>query len=66
MRDRVNAETPKTGPGGEARVDVHVNRKSVWAGRRRKARAFDTAPWNVPMNLRDVVARGELHAELID
>ena len=76
MRDRANAERPKTGPGGEvavrvgmggeARVDVPVKGKAVWAGRRRMARAFDTAPWNVPMNVRDVFARGKPEAELID
>ena len=76
MRDRANAETPKTGPGGEvavcvgivgeARVDVPVKRKAVWAGRWRMARAFHTASWTVPMNLRDVFARREPEAELID
>ena len=76
MRERVNAETPKTAPGvevavcvsigGEAIVDVPANRKAVWAGRRRMARAFDSAPWNVPMNLRSVFAREKPEAELID
>ena len=73
VRDRVTGETPEAGPGGEvavyegadgeARVDVRVDRETVWLTQRQMAQVFDTTPENVLMHLRNVFASGELEAD---
>ena len=69
----MTGETTETGPGGEvavyegadgeARVDVRVDRETVWLTQRQMAQVFDTTPENVLMHLRNVFASGELEAD---
>ena len=64
---------PETGPGGEiavyesaegeVRVDVHLERETVWLTQRQMAQVFDTTPENVLMHLRNIFAGGELEAD---
>ena len=73
VQDRVTGEAPEAGPGGEVavyegadgepRVDVRVDRETVWLTQRQMARVFGTTPENVLMHLRNVFASGELEAD---
>ena len=45
------------------RVDVRLDRETVWLTQRQMAQVFDTTPENVLMHLRNVFASGELEAE---
>ena len=73
MGDSVNGETPEAGPGGEVavyesadgevRVDVRLDRETVWLTQRQMAQVFDTTPENVLMHLRNVFTSGELEPE---
>ena len=73
VADRMNGETQETGPGGEVavyestdgevRVDVRLDRETVWLSQRQMAQVFDTTPENVLMHLRNIFAGGELEAE---
>ena len=49
--------------GGEVRVDVRLDRETVWLTQRQMAEVFDSTPENVLMHLRNVFASGELAAE---
>ncbi len=53
----------ETGPGGEVRVDVRLDRDTVWLTQRQMAEVFDTTPENVLMHLRDIFSSGELEAD---
>ncbi len=63
----------ETGPGGEVavyesgegevRVDVRLDRNTVWLTQRQMAEVFDTTPENVLMHLRNIFASGELEAD---
>ncbi len=69
----MNGEAPETGPGGEvavyentdgeARVDVRLDRETVWLTQRQMAQVFDTTPENVLMHLRNIFAGGEIEAD---
>jgi len=69
----MNGETPGTGPGGEiavyessdgeVRVDVRLDRETVWLTQRQMAQVFDTTSENVLMHLRNIFASEELAAE---
>ena len=69
----MNDEAPETGPGGEVavydsadgevRVEVRLDRETVWLTQRQMAQVFDTTPENVLMHLRNIFASGELEAE---
>ena len=69
----MNGEAPETGPGGEVavyestdgevRVDVHLDRETVWLTQRQMAQVFDTTPENVLMHLRNIFAGGEIEAD---
>ena len=48
---------------GEVRVDVHLDRETVWLTQRQMAEVFDSTPENVLMHLRNIFASGELEAE---
>ena len=71
--DNVNGETQETGTGGEVavyeigdgevRVDVRLDRETVWLTQRQMAEVFGTTPENVLMHLRNVFAGGELEAD---
>ena len=64
---------PETGPGGEVavyesaegevRVDVRLERETVWLTQRQMAQVFDTTPENVLMHLRNIFTGGELEAD---
>ena len=64
---------PETGPGGEVavyesaegevRVDVRLERETVWLSQRQMAQVFDTTPENVLMHLRNIFTGGELEAD---
>ena len=72
VRNMPGGETPEDGPNGEvlvcegadgeARLDVGVDRETVWLTQRQMAQVFDTTPENVLMHLRNVFASGELEA----
>ena len=49
-------------PGGEARVDVRLDRETVWLTQRQMSEVFGTTPENVQMHLRNVFSNGELEA----
>ena len=49
--------------GGEVRVDVHLDRETVWLTQRQMAEVFDSTPENVLMHLRNIFASGELEAK---
>lgn len=73
LHDRMNGEAQETAPGGEVavyesgdgevRVDVCLDRETVWLTQRQMAEVFDTTPENILMHLRNVFADGELEAE---
>ncbi|WP_423928179.1 RhuM family protein [Candidatus Palauibacter sp.] len=48
---------------GDVRVDVRLDRETVWLTQRQMAEVFDTTPENVLMHLRNVFSSGELEAE---
>ena len=50
-------------PGGEARVDVRLDRETVWLTQRQMSEVFGTTPENVQMHLRNVFSGGELEAQ---
>ena len=50
-------------PDGEMRVDVRLDRETVWLTQRQMAEVFDTTPENVLMHLRNVFASEELAAD---
>ena len=62
--------TPDATPGGEvlvyeaadgsARVDVRLERETVWLTQRQMAELFETTPENVLMHLKNIFAEGEL------
>ncbi len=62
--------TPDATPGGEvlvyeaadgsARVDVRLDRGTVWLTQRQMAELFETTPENVLMHLKNIFAEGEL------
>ena len=66
-------DMPEAGPGGEIavyestegeiRVDVRLERETVWLTQRQMAQVFDTTPENVLMHLRNIFASGELEAD---
>ena len=49
--------------GGEVRVDVRLERETVWLTRRQMAEVFDGTSENVGLHLRDVYWSGKLEAE---
>ena len=51
------------GGKGEVRVDVRLDRDTVWLTQRQMAEVFDTTPENVLMHLRNIFASGELEAD---
>ena len=68
----MNDKTPETGGGevavyedvgGEVRVDVRLDRETVWLTQRQMAKVFDSTPENVLIHLRNIFASGELGAE---
>ncbi len=68
----MNDETPETAGGqvavyedarGEVRVDVRLDRETVWLTQRQMAEVFDSTPENVLMHLRNIFASGELEVE---
>ena len=69
----MNDETPDSCAGGEVsvyedasgkvRVDVRLDRKTVWLTQRQMAEVFDSTPENVLMHLRNIFASGEQAAE---
>ena len=71
--DELNGGAPEPGPGGEiavyesaegeVRVEVRLDRETVWLTQRQMAQVFDTTPENVAMHLRNIFAGGELEAE---
>ncbi len=48
---------------GEVRVDVRLDRETVWLTQRQMAEVFDSTPENVLMHLRNIFASEELEAE---
>ena len=50
-------------PAGAVRVDVRLDRETVWLTQRQMADVFDTTPQNVLMHLQNVFTDGELDAE---
>ncbi len=64
----MNDETPESAgggevavyesAGGEVRVDVRLDRETVWLTQRQMAEVFDTTPENVLMHLRNIFERG--------
>ena len=48
---------------GEVRVDVRLDRETIWLTGRQMAQVFDSTPENVLMHLRNIFASGELEAE---
>ena len=63
----------ETGPGGEiavyesgegeVRVDVRLDRETVWLSQRQMAEVFGTTPENVQMHLRNIFTSGELEVD---
>ncbi len=49
--------------GGEVRVDVRLDRETVWLIQRQMAEVFDSTSENVGLHLRNVYSSGELEAE---
>ena len=47
-------------PDGEVRVDVRLDRDTVWLTQRQMSELFETTPENVLMHLKNVYADGEL------
>lgn len=47
-------------PGGGARVEVKLDRDTVWLTRRQMSELFETTPENVLMHLKNIFADGEL------
>lgn len=47
-------------PVGEVRVDVRLERETIWLSQRQMADLFDTSTDNVGLHLRNVFAEGEL------
>jgi len=60
------AETPRgeivvyEAPGGEVRVDVRLERETVWLSQRQMAEIFDTSTDNVGLHLKNIFGEGEL------
>lgn len=50
-------------PDGVVRVDVRLDRETVWLTQRQMADVFDTTPQNVLMHLQNVFTDGELDEE---
>jgi hypothetical protein len=50
-------------PGGEARVEVRLERDTIWLSQRQMAELFDTSIDNVGLHLKNVFAEGELAEE---
>ena len=73
LRGEMGDEMPETGPGGEiavyesaegeVRVDVRLERETVWLTQRQMAQVFDTSPENVLMHLRNIFVSGELEPD---
>ena len=49
--------------GGEVRVDVRLERETVWLTQRQMAEVFDSTPENVLMHLRNIFSSGELEGD---
>src|SRR2546422_927342 len=47
-------------PDGEVRVDVRLERETVWLSQKQMAELFDTSTDNVGLHLKNVYAEGEL------
>jgi prophage maintenance system killer protein len=50
-------------PDGEVRVDVRLDRETVWLTQRQMSELFETTPENVLMHLKNVYADGELEEQ---
>ena len=69
----MNDDTPETAASGEVavyedagsevRVEVRLDRETVWLTQRQMAEVFDTTPENVLMHLRNIFASEELEAD---
>ncbi|MDE0532621.1 MAG: virulence RhuM family protein [Albidovulum sp.] len=69
----MNGEAPETvaggevvvyeDAGGEVRVNVRLDRETVWLTQRQMAEVFGSTPENVQMHLRNIFASGELEAK---
>ena len=49
--------------GGEVRVDVRLDRETVWLTQRQMAEVFDSTPENVLMHLRNIFSSRELEGD---
>lgn len=62
----MNADTPSgevlvyEAADGSARVDVRLERETVWLTQRQMGELFGTTPENVLMHLKNIFADGEL------
>ena len=50
-------------PDGQVRLDVRLERETIWLSQKQMAELFDTSTDNVGLHLRKVYAEGELGAE---
>jgi len=50
-------------PGGEMKVDVRLERETVWLSRRQMAELFDTSTDNISLHLKNIFSQGELAEE---
>lgn len=50
-------------PGGEVRVEVRLERDTIWLSQKQLAELFDTSTDNVGLHLKNVFAEGELAEE---
>ena len=66
---RIPADTPGgeivvyEAPDGEVRVDVRLERETVWLSQKQMAELFDTSTDNVGLHLKNIYAEGELGKE---
>lgn len=47
-------------PGGEVRVEVRLERETVWLTQKQMAALFDTSTDNVGLHLKKIFSKGEL------
>ena len=47
-------------PGGDVRLEVRLDRETVWLSQRQMAEIFDTSTDNVGLHLKNVFGEGEL------
>ena len=50
-------------PEGDARVDVRLDRDTVWLTQRQMADLFDSSTDNIGLHLKNIFADNELHEE---